>query len=67
MDRTITSDIVVADSHCHRKAFLMLCGGGVSRPHEYEQVIVRRAAATRLSFGRRWISRKSPWWRRRSM
>lgn len=47
MDKSITSDVVVADSQCRRKAFLLLRADAGARPHEYEEIIARRAAANR--------------------
>src|SRR5262249_22766291 len=39
MEPTITTDIVVAYSQCHRKAYLLLFSPDKGEPHEYTQIL----------------------------
>ena len=50
MSRPITSQLVVAASHCLRKACFLLRGDPVPRPHEYEQVVEERATRNRAEY-----------------
>lgn len=46
MNRTITSEIIVASSLCQHKAFLLLCTQERGTLHEYEQILQQRKHAT---------------------
>jgi hypothetical protein len=46
---TITPDVVVAYSHCTRKAFLILHAEDPGMPHEYVRLLEEKACRNRLS------------------
>ena len=50
MDRIISSQLVAAASHCPRKAYFLLRGDPVPRPHEYEQVVEERVTRHRAEY-----------------
>src|SRR5215467_2020786 len=45
MEPTITTDIVVAYSQCHRKAYLLLFSADKGEPHEYVQILEQQQCA----------------------
>ena len=45
MEPTITTDIVVAYSQCHRKAYLLLFSPDKGEPHEYVQILEQQRQA----------------------
>ena len=50
MDRIITSEVVVAQSLCPRKAFLLLEGKESGKPHEYVEVLEQQRSHNRASY-----------------
>src|SRR4030095_5629518 len=45
MELTLTADIVVAYSQCHRKAYLLLFSSDQGEPHEYVQILEQQRCA----------------------
>src|SRR5215471_6241593 len=45
MESAITSEIVVAYSQCHRKAYLLLFSPDKGEPHEYVQILEQQRCA----------------------
>jgi hypothetical protein len=50
MNAHVASDLVVAYSQCHRKAFLLLQGKVKGIPHEYECILDECTAANRSRY-----------------
>lgn len=50
MNKTITSEILVAYSQCPRKAFLLLCTTNQGTPHEYAEILEQQRQANQAKY-----------------
>src|SRR5215510_13108491 len=50
MESAITSEIVVAYSQCHRKAYLLLFSPDKGEPHEYVQILEQQRCANQEKY-----------------
>jgi len=50
MKNVINSEVVVAYSHCPRKAFLLLFSGDKKEPHEYVRILEKQASFNRAKY-----------------
>ena len=50
MKNVINSEVVVAYSHCPRKAFLLLFSGDKKEPHEYVRILENQASINRAKY-----------------
>jgi hypothetical protein len=50
MPKPITPDVVVAYSHCPRKAYLLLCTEEHGIPHEYQRIVAADQRRNQASF-----------------
>ncbi|MDQ3702676.1 MAG: hypothetical protein M3442_17395, partial [Chloroflexota bacterium] len=50
MGKPITPDIVVAYTHCPRKAFLLRCTDEQGLPHDYSRLLAQQQRANQTSY-----------------